>query len=95
MNGLLTIEGLDKISKRMIGFDYYVANMVTDRSVYRIFLNDVERNTHKRDLRLHRYPNRKPAGGYKLEYGSTYKLLSKGEISDLDLFVSSIERLIY
>jgi hypothetical protein len=95
MNELLTIENLDKIAKRMIGFDYYVANMVTDRSVYRIFLNDVETNTHKRDLRLHRYPNRKPAGGYKLEYGSTYKLLSKGEISDLDLFVSAIERLIY
>jgi len=95
MNGLLTIEGLDKISKRMVGFDYYVGKMITDRSVYRIFLNDVETNTHKRDLRLHRYPNRKPAGGYKLEYGSTYKLLSKGEISDLDLFVSAIETLIY
>ena len=95
MNGLLTIEGLDKIIKRMIGFDYIVANMVNDRSVYRIFLNDVQTGIHKRDLKLHRYPNRRPAGGYKLEYGSSYKLLSKREISDLDGFVSAIEKLIY
>ena len=95
MNGLLTIEGLDKIIKRMIGFDYIVANMVNDRSVYRIFLNDVETGIHKRDLKLHRYPNRRPAGGYKLEYGSSYKLLSKREISDLNGFVSAIEKLIY
>jgi hypothetical protein len=95
MNGLLTIEGLDKIIKRMIGFDYIVANMVNDRSVYRIFLNDIQTGIHKRDLKLHRYPNRRPAGGYKLEYGSSYKLLSKREISDLDGFVSAIEKLIY
>lgn len=95
MNGLLTIVGLDKISKKMIGFDYIVGKMITDRSVYRIFLNDATTGVHKRDLRLHRYPNRKPAGGYKLEYGSTFKLLSKKEISDLDGFVSAIEKLIY
>ena len=95
MNGLLTIEGLDKIIKRMIGFDYIVANMVNDRSVYRIFLNDAQTGIHKRDLKLHRYPNRRPAGGYKLEYGSSYKLLSKREISDLNGFVSAIEKLIY
>lgn len=95
MSGLLTIEGLDKISKKMVGFDYIVGKMVTDRTVYRIFLNDAETGIHKRDLRLHRYLNRKPAGGYKLEYGSTYKLLSKGEISNLDAFVYAIEKLIY
>jgi hypothetical protein len=93
MNGLLTINGLDKISKKMIGFDYIVSTMVTDRSVYRIFLNDAETGIHKRDLRLHRYPHRR--SGYKLEYGSNYKLLSKKEISDLDRFVSAIETLIY
>lgn len=94
MNGLLTIKNLDKIVKKMIGFDYIVANMVTDRSVYRIFLNDLD-GVHKRDLKLHRYLNRRPAGGYKLEYGASYKLLSKREISDLDGFVSAIEKLIY
>ena len=95
MSGLLTITGLDKISKKMIGFDYIVGRMVTDRSVYHIFLNDAETGVHKRELRLHRYPSRLRVGEYKLEYGSSYKLLSKKEISDLDLFVSAIENLIY
>ena len=95
MSGLLTIEGLDKISKKMVGFDYIVGKMVTDRTVYRIFLNDAETGIHKRDLRLHRYPSRLKTGLYKLEYGSSYTLLSKSDISDVDLFVSAIEKLIY
>lgn len=92
---LLIIENLDKIAKKMVGFDYYVANMITDRAFYRIFLNEAESGVHKRDLKLHRYPNRTKEGKYKLEWGSQYVLLSKSDISDVDLFVSAIERLIY
>lgn len=95
MNGLLRIENIDKIVKKMIGFDYIVGNMVADRSVYRIFLNDAETGIHKRDLKLHRYPSRLKTGLYKLQYGSSYTLLSKSDISDVDLFVSAIEKLIY
>jgi hypothetical protein len=94
MNGLLTIRNKDKIAKRNIGLDYFVGNMVTDRAFYRIFLNDML-GGHKRDLKLHRYPNRTKAGMYKLEYGSTYVLLSKPQISDMDTFCSAIENLIY
>lgn len=95
MNGLLTIEGLDKISQKMVGFDYIVGRMITDRAFYRIFLNEAESGIHKRDLKLHRYPTRTKEGKYKLEWGSHHILLSKSDISDVDLFVSIIEKLIY
>jgi len=94
MNGLLTIDGLDKISKKMIGFNYIVGKMITDRAVYRIFINDML-GSHKRDVKLHRYPTRVKVGMYKLEYGSSYVLLSKPQISDMDSFCSAIENLIY
>ena len=94
MNGLLTIKNIDKLSGRTIGLDFIIANMVTDRAVYRIFINDML-GSHKRDVKLHRYPNRTKVGMYKLEYGSTYVLLSKPQISDMDTFCSAIENLIY
>jgi hypothetical protein len=94
MNGLLTIKNIDKLSGRTIGLDFAIANMVTDRAVYRIFINDML-GSHKRDVKLHRYPNRTKVGMYKLEYGSTYVLLSKTQISDMDSFCSAIENLIY
>jgi hypothetical protein len=94
MNGLLTIKNIDKLSGRTIGLDFIVANMITDRAVYRIFINDML-GSHKRDVKLHRYPNRTKVGMYKLEYGSTYVLLSKPQISDMDSFCSAIENLIY
>jgi hypothetical protein len=93
MSELLTIKNLDKIVKQKIGDDFIVANMVSDRSIYRIFLNDME-GVHKRDLRLHRYPSRLRVGEYKLEYGSTYKLLPKSDISNIDTFCSAIETLV-
>jgi hypothetical protein len=94
MNGLLTIKNIDKLSGRTIGLDFIIANMVTDRAVYRIFINDML-GSHKRDVKLHRYPNRTKVGMYKLEYGSTYVLLSKPQISDMDSFCSAIENLVY
>jgi hypothetical protein len=94
MNGLLTIKNIDKLSGRTIGLDFAIANMITDRAVYRIFINDML-GSHKRDVKLHRYPNRTKVGMYKLEYGSSYVLLNKAEISDMDSFCSAIETLIY
>ena len=94
MNGLLTIKNMDKLSGRTIGLDFIIANMVTDRAVYRIFINDML-GSHKRDLKLHRYPSSTKTGKYKLEYGSSYVLLPKSDISDIDIFCSAIENLIY
>jgi hypothetical protein len=94
MNGLLTIKNIDKLSGRTIGLDFIIANMVTDRAVYRIFINDML-GSHKRDIKLHRNPNRTKVGMYKMEYGSTYVLLSKPQISDMDSFCSAIENLVY
>jgi hypothetical protein len=94
VHGLLTIKNMDKLSGRTIGLDFVIANMVTDRAVYRIFINDML-GSHKRDVKLHRYPNRVKVGMYKLEYGSSYVLLSKPQISDMDSFCSAIENLIY
>ena len=94
MNGLLTIENMNKITGRTIGLDFIVANMITDRSRYRIFINDML-GSHKRDLKLHRYPSSIKTGKYKLEYGSSYVLLPKSDISDIDIFCSAIENLIY
>ena len=94
MNGLLTIEGLDKLTGRTIGLDFIVSKMVYNRATYLIFLNDML-GSHKRDLKLHRYPSSTKTGKYKLEYGSSYVLLPKSDISDIDTFCSAIENLIY
>lgn len=94
IHGLITIENMNKIVGKVIGLDFIVANMVYNRATYLIFLNDML-GSHKRDLKLHRYPNRARPGLYKLEYGSSYVLLHKKEISDVNSFCSAIENLIY
>ena len=94
IHGLLKIENMDKLSGRTIGLDFIVSKMVDNRATYLIFLNDML-GSHKRDLKLHRYPNRVKVGMYKLEYGSSYVLLPKSDISDIDTFCSAIENLIY
>lgn len=85
---------MDKIVGKIIGLDFVIANMITDRAFYRIFINDML-GSHKRDLKLHRYPSRARQGMYKLEYGSSYVLLSKQQMSDINSFCSAIENLIY
>ena len=94
IHGLLKIENMDKLSGRTIGLDFIVSKMVYNRATYLIFLNDML-GSHKRDLKLHRYPKSVKIGNYKLQYGSSYVYLSKSEISDIDTFCSAIENLIY
>ena len=50
------IENMDKLSGRTIGLDFIVSKMVYNRATYLIFLNDML-GSHKRYLKLHRYPS--------------------------------------